>query len=98
MVLIDFNKWNIFFQILGGQCLTTNSDDSPVKNAPCVFPFKYNGKTHNSCTMDGESKLWCSTKVDQNGQYLKNQWGFCGEDCENKGEQDEQESQKQTSK
>ena len=48
--------------------------------------------------MDGESKLWCSTKVDQNGQYLKNQWGFCGEDCENKGEQDEQESQKQTSK
>lgn len=63
------------------QCLTTNDADSPIKNAPCVFPFKYDGKMHTSCTIDDDNKLWCSTKVQENGQYLKNQWGYCGNGC-----------------
>ena len=32
---------------------------------PCKFPFKYLGKTYNSCTKDGGMKtFWCATEVD----------------------------------
>ena len=34
--------------ILGPTCLTTN--DSPDKNAECIFPWKYSGITLNECT------------------------------------------------
>ena len=34
--------------ILGPRCLTTN--DSPDKNAECMFPWKFGGVTLNECT------------------------------------------------
>ena len=46
----------------------------------CKFPFKFNGKTHNSCTKDGDEKLWCATEIDATNSNLKD-WGYCTESC-----------------
>ena len=35
---------------LGPRCLTTNTNDSPDKNAECKFPWKFDGKVINECT------------------------------------------------
>merc|ERR1711935_545611 len=43
----------------------------------CKFPFKYEDKTHNVCTCDGDSKNWCATKTDSSGNYIKGEWGYC---------------------
>ena len=54
-------------------------------NAPCIFPFKFNGKTYNSCTLDNykENRAWCSTMVDETGKHVsgRKKWGVCGPDC-----------------
>jgi len=42
----------------------------------CVFPFKYNGVSYNSCTNVGEEALWCATAVDQNQKY-SGEYGWC---------------------
>ena len=48
-----------------------------------VFPFKYLGKTYYSCTKDGTASYapytWCATKVDGDGNMIKN--GICDPDC-----------------
>ena len=31
--------------------------------------------------MVDEVKPWCSTKVDENGWYVKNKWGYCDPEC-----------------
>ena len=39
---------------------------------PCKFPFKYQGKTYNSCTKDGGmDTFWCATQVNSfvSGEY-----------------------------
>jgi hypothetical protein len=65
------------------QCFTTN--DSPCKNALCVFPFKFNGVIKNTCIndTDPDGKYWCSTKVDDNLEHIGGQgnWGFCRKSC-----------------
>jgi len=52
---------------------------------PCVFPFTFKDVTYNGCTNvgDPEGKLWCATKVDENGSYIlnSNQYGYCTENC-----------------
>merc|ERR1712106_168968 len=62
-------------------CFTT--DKQP--NVPCVFPFTYLGSTYSGCTSvsDPDRKLWCATKVDENGSYINKtkQWGYCSTDC-----------------
>ena len=53
-------------------------------NKPCKFPFNYNGKTYQTCTKDGarpEAGPWCPFKVDSNGNFSTNNWGYCIEDC-----------------
>ena len=60
--------------ILGTPCKTQGG-------TLCVFPFKYNGKTHDACTLDGQNDPWCSTKVDANGQHVTLNWGDCAEGC-----------------
>lgn len=55
------------------------------KSQPCIFPFKYYGSTYDACTdvNDPDNKLWCSTKVDQDGNHDQSggHWGHCGQDC-----------------
>ena len=64
---------------------TTVSGASP--NLPCIFPFRFNGVTHNKCTWDQahltEHKAWCSTLVDETGHHVGGQgkWGNCGPSC-----------------
>jgi hypothetical protein len=53
-------------------------------NGACVFPFKFRGKTYNRCTTDGNesgnTKSWCSTKVDSSGKHIgggQGNWKNC---------------------
>ncbi|XP_040576984.1 uncharacterized protein [Lepeophtheirus salmonis] len=48
----------------------------------CVFPFKFNGIEHTSCTYAGVGHYsWCATAVDpSNMEYTS--YGFCSKDCE----------------
>ena len=47
----------------------------------CVFPFKYNGKEYQGCTVAdvSDGKLWCSTSTDRNGNHIGGGgfWGHC---------------------
>jgi len=56
-----------------------------VKGRKCKFPFKFQGKTFASCTreFDPDSKPWCSTKTDLQGNHVVNEgeWGYCPSDC-----------------
>ena len=57
----------------------------PSANQPCVFPFKWSGKTYNSCPVDPDdsNETWCSTKTDSEGNHITGQglWGQCGPKC-----------------
>ena len=50
----------------------------------CVFPFQYDGTSYSACTTyDNEyDQLWCATEVDDNGDYIEDQWGNCNSNCE----------------
>ena len=55
-------------------------------NKPCIFPFKFDGQTWNTCTNvdDPSGPYWCSTKVDDQGNHIGGQgnWGNCdGSKC-----------------
>ena len=64
---------------------TTVSGAAP--NLPCIFPFRFNGVTHNKCVWDQAHltahKAWCSTLVDETGHHVGGQgkWGNCGPSC-----------------
>ena len=53
----------------------------------CIFPFVYEGVTHNACTKHGiehtEYEPWCSTNVDKFGGHVSGggHWGDCGQEC-----------------
>ena len=56
----------------------------------CIFPFKMKlrstssaAKTFNTCTHEKSptGAPWCATKVDDNGVYIRGNWGNCGEMC-----------------
>ena len=36
----------------------------PSPGEPCHFPFNWNGKTYDDCTMDDHDQLWCGTIAD----------------------------------
>ena len=61
-----------------GRC----SQACPVEEGcKCVFPFKYNGITHNACTYESTmNSSWCSTKVDDQGQDI-GYWATCSPEC-----------------
>eukprot|EP00418_Pyrodinium_bahamense_P046644 CAMPEP_0179200854 /NCGR_PEP_ID=MMETSP0796-20121207/99961_1 /TAXON_ID=73915 /ORGANISM="Pyrodinium bahamense, Strain pbaha01" /LENGTH=382 /DNA_ID=CAMNT_0020905411 /DNA_START=1 /DNA_END=1149 /DNA_ORIENTATION=- len=63
---------------LGHKCKTvpdgqTRPEDYQSK--PCKFPFKYNGRTYETCTSDGEMRLWCATSTKSDGYVDK--WDYC---------------------
>ena len=45
----------------------------------CIFPFIYDGVTYNTCTWAGNTKAWCATSVDDEGNY--HGWGNCRPNC-----------------
>ena len=59
---------NAFCSVLG--CLSTVTE----KGDCCVFPFKYQRKKYNSCTLVGSSKLWCALTSDYDADM---KWGYC---------------------
>ena len=64
------------------ECQTVGGPD-PGKS--CIFPFKFQDKIYNECPFDpdDQSKTWCSTKVDSNGNHVVGQkkWGHCSASC-----------------
>ena len=70
-------------------CLTSNDTEiteiSDQTGTPCVFPFEYSGNVYLSCTMYGDTKYWCATKVDVDGKFIVNFWGFCVDSCPKDG-------------
>ena len=44
----------------------------------CKFPFIYNGVRYSKCTRKDASNLWCATTTDGNGNYVTNNWAYCG--------------------
>ena len=52
-------------------------------NKTCVFPFRHRNHTYDGCTehFDPDGKLWCSTKVTEEGDHIKGEWGHCSNSC-----------------
>ena len=55
----------------------------PSPNLPCIFPFKHNGVTYNSCTTATLGKSWCSTETHEDGRHKQGQgkYGLCSPTC-----------------
>ncbi len=62
--------------MLVGDCAT-------LAGRSCVFPFIYEGETHEMCTLSNSEsgKPWCATGVDANGKFKSGQWGYCNHAC-----------------
>ena len=42
----------------------------------------YEGETYEQCTSVGNNGTdWCSTEIDENGEYVSGKWGNCGSGC-----------------
>ena len=37
--------------------------------------------TYDKCFLLGDGKSWCSTKTDNNGNYIEGEWGYCSDNC-----------------
>ena len=74
----EFALLLLLLQMCSGKVCHTN-DEGPIKNTPCVFPFIFNLQTYHSCTDIGDDngKLWCATLVDQSGNHVRGNWGYC---------------------
>ena len=72
-------KWNARYYIdrFISECITGDAKyikEKVQKGVPCVFPFRYAGRTYHTCTYD-HSRIfqyfpWCSTKVNKNGKHI----------------------------
>ena len=57
-----------------------------ISEVRCVFPFNYDGQTHQVCTdVDNGGIPWCSTQVDGNNNHVDGEWGNCGDTCDGTG-------------
>ena len=70
----------------GDQCLVRLPlDPGSNDSLSCVFPFRYQGRLHSACTVEGhpEGRAWCSTKVGGTGDHVEGggHWGHCGVGC-----------------
>ena len=72
-----------YFQVDSG-CVTTSG---PQQNAPCVFPFTKDGVWFPACVnydnghLNNMDEYWCPTKINDDGSFIKDQWGLCSEHC-----------------
>merc|ERR1719239_1942301 len=63
-------------EIKVSQCKTTSGEN-------CVFPFKWASQQYSKCTFAGANeKAWCSTKTDDLGNHVKENFGECPTTCE----------------
>jgi hypothetical protein len=55
--------------------------ESVENEGSCVFPFRYNGKTYNSCTFDNSDNYYCSHSANYDGLSVLGRgfgdWGDC---------------------
>merc|ERR1711953_150761 len=50
--------------------------------ASCVFPFRHEGITYNSCaSTDLLSSAWCSTSTHENGTHILGSESLCSSTC-----------------
>merc|ERR1712213_187781 len=50
--------------------------------ASCVFPFRHEGITYNSCaSTDLLSSAWCSTSTHENGTHILGSESLCPSTC-----------------
>ena len=53
----------------------------PRPDKKCKFPFIFNGEKRFTCIKGRlRPEPWCSTKVDNGNNYIRGEWGYCG-DC-----------------
>lgn len=69
-----------------GKCCTISGGYGTTTSSPCVFPFKFEGYTFDSCTFykatnTGQQQGWCATKVDSENNYVSGNWGHCSLQC-----------------
>ena len=49
-------------------------------DGPCIFPWKWGGKSYNKCANPDNSRWpWCGTRLHKAGNIAR--WGFCNADC-----------------
>merc|ERR1719318_1212372 len=63
-------------------CITNGG---PTPNKPCIFPFRFNGVTHTSCTSVNINQPWCSTATRSDGSHITGQYGLCPSTCSGSG-------------
>jgi hypothetical protein len=64
-----------------GATQTVKTCGGTAQEAPCVFPFTYQGKEYKQCTSDDHDQPWCAT---QPGDYASHgKWGNCN--CASEG-------------
>jgi len=66
-------------------CVTSSG---PATGQACVFPFTWNGVTHQTCADwiyggQPDGTRWCSTQTDSSGNHVNGQgfYGFCPDTC-----------------
>ena len=47
------------------------------KDEKCIFPFRFNNETYESCTWAYSNTAWCSTQVDSSGVHIGGTKGTC---------------------
>ena len=45
----------------------------------CVIPFHYGGINWTTCSSLDTDDPWCATEVDEDGQYIGDNWGICNQ-------------------
>ena len=74
----QFFSWKHIDYLPLAECVGVNGE-------PCIFPFKYHGKTFEECTAydANQGKVWCAVAVNSGGDMTS--WKDCDtESCKGK--------------